>query len=172
MGLLAASRMEVAQLSAAFSQLVRVVEENAVTTEILSTTAAYQRTYLDACRLRIRGLEEEVLRLRRVTPMAISVLMDEAGVDNGSGVSTDATSYYGAEEEEGGGSDGSNVGESSMGNDGASSVHPVGEFPYEDNVGYPPGLSESRSSGANGESTSGYLTGGVPADDRTRQSSG
>jgi len=72
-----------------------------------------------------------------------------------------------AEEEEGGGSDGSNVGESSMGNDGASSVHPVGEFPYEDNVGYPPGLSEYRSSGANGESTSGYLTGGVPADDRT-----
>jgi len=57
--------MEVAQLSAAFSQLVRVVEENALTTEILSTTAAYQRTYLDACRLRIRGLEEEVLRLRR-----------------------------------------------------------------------------------------------------------
>ena len=164
--------MEVAQLLTVFSQLVRVVEENAVTTEILSTTAAHQRLYLDACRLRIRGLEEEVLHLRRVTPMAISVLMDEVGIDNGSGVSTDATSYFVVEEEEGGGSDGSNVGESSMGNDGASSVHPVGEFPYEDNVGYPPGLSEYRSSGANGESTSGYLTGGVPADDRARQSSG
>jgi hypothetical protein len=146
-------------------QLMRWAEDQAVTTDILSTTVAYQRTYLDACRLRIRGLEEEVLRLRRVTPMAISVLLDDAEGDRVSHLSTDATSYR-VPDEEGEADEEVGLGESSEGNVGATSVLPEGEFPYEDGVRYPPGLSEYRSSRDNGEATSEHLAGGFPEEDR------